>query len=57
MRKTHIDRGEFFPYINGRYVNPYEPKHMDPTIRKESKNETHSNKRRFKTGIIDSYRS
>lgn len=29
------DPGEFFPYINGRYVNPYVKKEKDPTIRKK----------------------
>ena len=31
--KKHVDRGEFFPYINGRYVNPYAKKEKNPTIR------------------------
>ena len=48
MRKKDI--GEFFPYINGRYVNPYETEHRDPTIRKGNKqDETHNNKGRRKT--------
>jgi len=57
MSSKKVDRGEFFPYINGRYINPYELVQKDPTVRKGSKDETHSNKRRFKTSTIDSYRS
>ena len=57
MNSKKVDRGEFFPYINGRYINPYELVQKDPTVRKGSKDETHSNKRRFKTSTIDSYRS
>lgn len=30
-----INMGEFFPYIDGRYVNPYAKKEKDPTIRKK----------------------
>lgn len=29
-------RGEFLPYINGRYVNPYMKKEKDPTIKKKN---------------------
>ena len=37
------DLGEFFPYINGRYVNPYAPKEKDPTIRKKRKEKEKTN--------------
>lgn len=37
------DLGEFFPYINGRYVNPYMPKEKDPTIRKKHKEKEKTN--------------
>lgn len=46
-----VDRGEFFPYINGRYVNPYEFK------AKERTHETDSNKRGFKKRIITNNRT
>ena len=49
---NNVDRGEFFPYINGRYVNPYGVKMKDPTIRKENKDETNNNQRRFKTSNL-----
>ena len=53
-----IDRGEFLPYINGQYVNPYAPKQYDPTIRKEKlSHEVNSDKRRFKTSTVDSHRN
>ena len=32
-----VDRGEFFPYINGKYVNPYAKKEKNPTIIKGGK--------------------
>lgn len=35
--KKKVERGEFFPYINGKYVNPYAKKEKNPTIIKGGK--------------------
>ena len=37
MKRKKVDMGEFLPYINGRYVNPYAPK-QKVTIIKGDKN-------------------
>ncbi len=39
MTNDEYEKGLFLPYINGRYINPYEKKDKDPTIRKTKNKE------------------